>query len=60
MQRGSSAGTLTLYSSNDDKYDDGRLIHEPFEISIEDIVNIYSILGYIVNDTGEMRLIKTR
>ena len=47
-----------LYSSNTERYEDGRLIHEPFEIHLEDVRRIFSILGYIVNQSGEMRLIK--
>ena len=58
VQRGSSANTIALYSSNEEKYDDGRLIHEPFEVALEDIRHIYSVLGYIVNQSGEFRLIK--
>ncbi len=58
VQRGSSANTIALYSSNEDKYDDGRLVHEPFEVALEDIRRIYSVLGYIVNQSGEYRLIK--
>lgn len=60
IQKGSSPETVALYSTNNARYEDGRLIHEPFEVDVNDIVNIYSILGYIVNDSGEMRLIKTR
>lgn len=58
VQRGNSPTTLMLYSTNTEKYDDGRLIHEPFEIDIEDIRRIFSVLGYIVNQSGEFRLIK--
>lgn len=58
VQRGSRDSTIMLYSSNEDKYDDGRLIHEPFELDLEDVIHIYSILGYIVNQSGEIRLIK--
>ena len=58
VQRGNSPDTLMLYSSNTSKYDDGRLIHEPFEVSFEDILHIYSVLGYIVNQSGEFKLIK--
>jgi len=53
-----SARTIMLYSSNTDKYEDGRLIHKPFEVDLEDVLHIYSILGYIVNQAGEIRLIK--
>ena len=58
VQRGSSPNTIALYSSNDETYPDGRLIHEPFEVELEDIRRIYSVLGYIVNQSGEFRLIK--
>lgn len=58
VQRGSTPHTIALYSSNEEKYDDGRLIHEPFEVEFEDIRRIFSVLGYIVNQSGEYRLIK--
>lgn len=58
IQRGSSPTTIALYSSNKEKYEDGRLVHEPFEVEFEDIRRIYSVLGYIVNQSGEYRLIK--
>ncbi|MBD5309070.1 MAG: hypothetical protein HDS10_01360 [Bacteroides sp.] len=58
VQRGSSPTTLMLYSTNTEKYDDGRLVHEPFEVEFEDIRRIFSVLGYIVNQSGEFRLIK--
>lgn len=58
IQRGNGENTIMLYSSNTDKYDDGRLIHEPFEVDLEDVLHIYSVLGYIVNQAGEFRLIK--
>lgn len=58
IQRGSTPDTIALYSSNEEKYDDGRLIHEPFEVAFEDIRRIFSVLGYIVNQSGEYRLIK--
>lgn len=58
VQRGSRENAIMLYSSNSEKYDDGRLIHEPFEVNLEDVLHIYSVLGYIVNQSGEFRLIK--
>ena len=58
VQRGSSPNTLKLYSTNNAKYDDGSLIHEPFEVEFEDIRRIFSVLGYIVNQSGDFRLIK--
>ena len=58
VQHGSRENTIMLYSSNSEKYEDGRLIHEPFEVDLEDVLHIYSVLGYIVNQSGEFRLIK--
>lgn len=60
VQKGEDNDTLMLYSTNTEKYEDGRLIHEPFSIALEDIINIYSVLGYIVNQMGDIRLIRTR
>ncbi len=60
IQKGSDPHSLMLYSTNKEKYEDGRLIHEPFEVEFEDIINIYSVLGYIVNQFGEARLIRTK
>lgn len=58
VQPGSSPSSIKLYSTNTEKYEDGTLIHAPFEIEFEDIRRIFSVLGYIVNQTGEFRLIK--
>lgn len=58
VQRGSQPGMIALYSSNQEKYEDGRLIYEPFEIDVQDIRRVFSVLGYIVNQYGEVQLIK--
>jgi hypothetical protein len=58
MQKGSSESTIALYSSNNEKYEDGRLIYEPFEVLVDDIRRIYSILGYVVNQNGQSRFVK--
>ena len=58
VQKGSSPDTIALYSTNQEKYENGRLVHEPFEVDIADIRRIFSVLGYIVNQSGEYRLIK--
>lgn len=60
IQKGSSPNTLALYSSNQEKYEDGRLIHEPFEVNIEDIRRIYSILGYVMNLNSDAQFVTTR
>ncbi len=58
VQLGRTSDTIALYSTNQETYPDGRLIYEPFEVSFQDIRRIFSILGYIVNQSGEYRLIK--
>lgn len=58
VQHGSSPDTISLYSTNQEKYEDGRLIHEPFEVRLTDVRRIFSVLGYIVNQSGEFKLIK--
>lgn len=57
VQRGSSPKSIALYSTNKEKYEDGRLVYEPFEVEFSDIRRIFSVLGYIVNQSGEYRLI---
>lgn len=56
VQLGSSRDTIALYSTNKERYADGRLIYEPFEISLEDVRRIFTVLGYIVNQQGETHL----
>lgn len=58
VQHGSSSDTIFLYSSNQEKYDDGRLVYEPFEVRLTDVRRIFSVLGYIVNQSGDFKLIK--
>lgn len=58
VQKGSKPGTIALYSSNQEKYEDGRLIYEPFEIDLQDVRRVFSVLGYIVNQYGEAQLIR--
>lgn len=58
VQRGSMPDRIALYSTNEETYADGRLIHEPFEVKFEDIRKIFSVLGYVVNEFGEIRIIK--
>ena len=56
VQRGSSRNTIALYSTNKETYADGRLIYEPFEVSLEDVRRIFSVLGYIVSQQGETHI----
>lgn len=58
VQKGSLPDCIALYSTNPERYEDGRLVYEPFEVALSDIRRIFSVLGYIVNQSGEFRLIK--
>lgn len=39
---------LTVRSTNEEKYDDGKLIHPPFNIQWDLIGRIFEVLGYVV------------
>ncbi len=58
IQKSETPGCITLYSSNPETYPDGHLVHEPFDVSFEDIRYIYSVVGYFVNEYGNIRLLK--
>lgn len=45
-------GFLTAYSTNEDKYPDGNLVHAPFDIPIDAIKRLFSVLGYVVKKNG--------
>ena len=47
VQRGAEPGKLALYSTSDERYADGRLVHEPFDINVKNIKQMYAILGYV-------------
>lgn len=57
LQRGSEPDTIKLYSTNQEKYEDGQLIHEPFEVHLSDVRRIFSVLGYVVNQSGEIKFV---
>lgn len=52
VQRGDREGTITLYSTSEVKYPDGRLVFEPFTISLDSIQRVFSVLGYIYSQTA--------
>jgi len=59
VQKGSEKDCIALYSTNQEKYADGRLVYEPFEVYFQDIRRIFAVLGYIVNQSGEAQLVRT-
>lgn len=52
VQRGKDIEHVTAYSTNDETYADGRLIHEPFDIPWSEIIRISLVLGYVVKKNG--------
>lgn len=41
---------ITAYSTNEDTYKNGRLIHPPFPIPKKSILKMYLVLGYVVKE----------
>ncbi len=52
IQLGKDDDHFTAYSTNQDTYADGRLIHEPFAIPKQAIRRIWLVLGYVVKKNG--------
>lgn len=50
----SSEESFSLYSTNDEKYPDGRMVFEPFTIPESSVLHIYSILGYMVKNSSDV------
>lgn len=53
-QKGSDNAHIALYSSNNATYPDGRLVYEPFEIPMDSVKRIFTILGYIYTQTNDI------
>ena len=49
---------ITVRSTNEEKYDDGKLIHPPFDIQWDLIGRIFEVLGYVVK-TGSGTMVYT-
>ncbi len=47
VQKGKDDAHIALYSSNTSTYPDGKMVYEPFEIPMDSVKRIFSILGYI-------------
>ena len=39
---------IRAHSTNNEKYEDGTLIHQPFNIPVESIAGIFEVLGHVV------------
>lgn len=54
LQTGSTDNSIRLYSTNTATYPDGNLIYEPFEVPLEAVTRIFSIIGYIYTHSNEI------
>lgn len=54
IQKGSTRDSITLYSSNNKTYSDGRQVYEPFEIKIANIKRVFIVLGYACRLEGSI------
>ena len=54
VQKGADNAHIALYSSNVATYPDGKLIYEPFEIPIDSVRRIFSVIGYIYTQANDI------
>ena len=50
LQKSDDKDFVIAYSTNQDKYIDGRLIHEPIDIPKDSIKKLFQVLGYVVKE----------
>lgn len=60
IQKGNEPGYITAYSTNQETYSDGRLIHEPFDIPLRAVSHMYLVLGYVVKKNGGSMLFNAK
>lgn len=60
IQKGNEPGYVTAYSTNQETYKDGRLIHEPFDIPLRAVSHMYLVLGYVVKKNGGTMLFNAK
>lgn len=54
VQKGKDDAHIALYSSNTAAYSDGKMIYEPFEIPIDSVRRVFTVLGYIYTQVNDM------
>jgi hypothetical protein len=60
LQRGDSDDCVIAYSTNDETYPDGKLIHEPISIPKESIRRLSLVLGHVVREQSSGILYNVR
>ncbi len=53
-QKGKDDAHIALYSSNPSAYPDGRLVYEPFEIPMDSVKRVFSVIGYIYTQATDI------
>ncbi len=49
VQKGKDAEHISLYATNAEKYPDGRLAYEPFEILVSSVKSVSGVMGYMLS-----------
>jgi hypothetical protein len=52
VQLGSDGTYIRLHSTNNETYPDGTLIHQPYNVLVDDIERMFEVLGYVVKKGG--------
>ena len=60
LQRGNTPDTIKAYSTNEETYSDGTLIHEPVDIPRAMIRRIALVLGYVVKEHSSGKIYKVK
>jgi hypothetical protein len=62
LQRGDAEGYIKAYSTNNETYPDGTLIHQPIDIYTKSIRSLSLVLGYVVKEqsSGKVYNIKNK
>jgi hypothetical protein len=56
LQRGLSEGYIRAYSTNEETYRDGTLIHQPIDILLSSIRRLELVLGYVVKEQSSGKI----
>jgi hypothetical protein len=56
LQRGLSEGYIRAYSTNEEAYQDGTLIHQPIDILLSSIRRLELVLGYVVKEQSSGKI----
>jgi len=60
LQRGLSEGYIRAYSTNEETYQDGTLIHQPMDIPLSDIRRLDLVLGCVVKEHSSGKIYSVR